>query len=293
MEKCLCGNDKKKGLKTCGGRECANKARTLHQIGRKRPQHSALMKKYASEGRLDKWKVLKNKDINGLEFKKKRLMKHGYEFNDNNINEVYSKLLSEVQKTPEVKINKLKKFISTPKYYDSSEFMNSCFYGIDDGFINKLNNKEIEEYTKSMNSLMSIIAMKNNPNMGASKSSKRSILRDLKHNLSGKTTVLVKSSYEKNFVEFFEKNGIAWDYEPYTIKTSTGWYLPDFIIKVGKRTTMIEVKGYLKDIKEYKKSKLKFALSHCKKNDIDLSFMYRIDKVNSIKEIYEHIIRRV
>lgn len=267
--KCICGNEKKKNLKSCGNKVCADKLRGMGNKGKKRPHHSELMKRYAEEGRLDAWKKIHNKELNSTDFKIKRLKKHTYQFDEtdeNDINEKYKKLLSDVQKGIGFKRNSLVNFIVNENFIYTEEFLISGLSNLTEDYINECNKNEIEQLYKERNSLKSVISRKRNPNMGSNKLHKNAYLDNLRFNKNNKTAVYVKSSYEENYVTFFEENKILWDYEPLTIKTDTGFYIPDFVFEISNTTYLMEIKGFIADFEEYKKTKLDYAIEYCKNN---------------------------
>ena len=62
---------------------------------------------------------------------------------------------------------------------------------------------------------------------------------------TGKKTIM-KSSWEKLYAKYLEKNNIYWEYETIGFKTSIGKYFPDFIIyKNNKIIEIVEIKGRL------------------------------------------------
>jgi hypothetical protein len=60
--------------------------------------------------------------------------------------------------------------------------------------------------------------------------------------------ITVRSSWEKELVDFFERRGISYEYEPFEVEYEDGFYTPDFL--VGDK--IVEVKGHSseKDIKK-------------------------------------------
>jgi predicted nuclease of restriction endonuclease-like RecB superfamily len=109
-----------------------------------------------------------------------------------------------------------------------------------------LTEKELDFWSKKVNSLQSSLAMETHPNMGNISKYKQSFISNINFNISGKTGIFTRSSYETNCVKFFEKQKIKWDYESIRITCDNGLtYIPDFYFEYNDKKYLMEVKGYL------------------------------------------------
>ena len=109
-----------------------------------------------------------------------------------------------------------------------------------------LTEKELDFWSKKVNSLQSSLAMETHPNMGNISKYKQSFISNINFNISGKTGIFTRSSYETNYVKFFEKQKIKWDYESIRITCDNGLtYIPDFYFEYNDKKYLMEVKGYL------------------------------------------------
>lgn len=280
----------KKNNKTCGSKECLGVARTVHLKGKKRPEHAALMKKYAKEGRLDAWVKLTNKDINSLDFKRTSLKNAGVDdvdsMSDEQVNIEHNHLKSKRMKSRSSMEARIRTVIE--KYRDEEEFKASLLAEVDTSTLSGLDMESIKQLRSIALSVVSTVAMRNNPEMGSSKSSKREWLNNLQYHVRGKDRVYCKSSYEKNFILQFENNALLWDYEAIAVRTDTGIYIPDFVVLIGQQLYMIEVKGYMPDYDSYLKKKMQFAIDYCNQNDI--KFVYVKEPVLDLAKLDAYLV---
>lgn len=92
-----------------------------------------------------------------------------------------------------------------------------------------------------------------------------------------RSTVTTKSSYETNYVNFFEDKYIPWSYEPFIINELDTLYCPDFVFVYNNQRYMLEVKGFFADLEQrnvYFNTKMRCAYEWCEKNDVVLLFSY-------------------
>lgn len=225
-------------------KDCKHEYNLMH-FGRKRPEHSKRIKEHFDKGTYENFKNVVNHDLNGDSFKKARLNNHGILFTNENIEEKYTELLKKVQRGTNHKRKTLllgfeKKYINEWRQHE--EFF---ILGFDDLTIEKINcfsSEELNYWYKKHNSLKTVIAYKNNPNMGKTKAT---WLNDLKHNKRKISKLYVRSSYEKNWIDFFEKHKIVWDYETIRINGGNFLYIPDFVVYKDNKQYIIEVKGFI------------------------------------------------
>jgi len=254
---CKCGNFKRIQTssqskinislsRTCGNKECEP------NYGIKRPTHSLKMKELALNGsdvfknNLIKKNQILNKNINSIQFKKKRL-ENKYKINldllsESEINQKYSDLLSKISTSRNYRIkiilNRLQTweplFVNIIKEKFGSEICLS--------FLNSLETNKINEmflFTHGLNTFRySNKIKKHRPSFF-----KKGLLKNFKYNQQ--ESVFFKSGLELEYIEYFEKNSINWEYEPISLLTvrRTGFYIPDFIIQYNNRKIMLEVKG--------------------------------------------------
>lgn len=275
--KCKCGRylayKKKKNSKSgyslsyyCGESEC-------HQFyGKARPNHSKYMKELAENGTnklfsatLMKKGELFNKDVNTISFKRKKLKTVGYDTDKLSDSEVVS-LNKQYESNKNKSSNHIIKIILgfIEKHNLQEEF----------GFVTKqyletLSYDELLKYRYRRDSWHHALYCKDK--CGAKKF-KRVVKLNLKFNKRGLTYVRTRSSYESNFIDFFESNSIQWDYESIKINIdSNRTYTPDFIFWFEDKKYMVETKGFLleKDRAKYLSEKINAAFDYCKINEFN------------------------
>lgn len=252
---CECGDFKKLtkssqskiGIKlhsNCAKPECSP------LYGKKRPEHSEMMKELAKDPHSSVGKtvfqkgVLSNKEVNSLEFKRKVLNKLGIFPEEENIEVEYSEYMSTRSKDREIRtktmVTKLKSFDC-----DFSSFLSEVA-GVE---LTRDNIEKLsEEKFNSFFTLFHGVSTLQNSRNILSKSSnffKSEILYDLKYNSSGLTSVRTRSGWETSAIRIFESEGIMWSYEEIMIPTidKKGLYVPDFKIEFQEKTYLIEIKG--------------------------------------------------
>jgi len=273
-----CGGERalEKVIKNGFATFCSQYCSTQDNRGKKRPEHSKLMKSYFKSGKLNKknsfLKCL-NKELNTLNFKKKVIENRGYStigLSDEEIISLHGKVNGEIQRSTKSIKAKIKRFLLNKKYIYLDIYKNSILCGMNEEDIDKIENLDyLRDINRITNSIKSIIAMKNNPLMGSSKIFKRVVKENLKFNIRGLDLLVTRSSYESNYIDYFEKEKIYWDYENIYIPCKSGNYVPDFIINIGDDNYIIEAKGsfFRTTLEEYCDLKLTMIDDFCSKND--------------------------
>lgn len=246
----------------CAKKECNPK------FGIKRPEHSKTMKLLAAEGNNEKYNAtlmkkgeLFNKEVNSKEFKKKVLIKKGIDFNENNLETQFGKIISDRSKSREYRENIIFKFYQKNKIEDIS---------LDQ--IKKLNEKQFSTLFKKYKSDHHEIYC---ADVCVARTFKRTLLENLKCNISGLTSVYTRSSYETNYIKYFEQHRIKWDYESLKFKLPTKTYKPDFFVKFKNKRYIIETKGFLIDEDKYFKENVYPLLEILKTKNIEFIFSYK------------------
>jgi len=249
--RCKCGDFKKTMnspqskvgqalYRNCGKIKCE------HNYGKKRPEHSQYMKKLAKSNNtrytatLMKKGQLFNKEVNSVSFKRKFLSNKKIEtehLNDNEVLKVFADYKSKLVKSREYRTKEIISF-----------FKKNTKQELD---IQKINKLSVEQFNrlfylyKSEHHDIFCSAVCN------AKCYKRSLLTDLKFNIRGLTSVYTRSSYDTNYILYFEKNKIRWDYEFKNFRLPAKKYKPDFYVNYNQNKYIIEAKGFLLDEKEY------------------------------------------
>ncbi len=258
---------------------CSRYCQHSTQKGKKRPGHSEWMFNAFKEGKYEKFRNIFNSEINTVTFKKKRLENNGYRVNDlceEEIMVLHSKLKSDVLKSLKSKRKSLQRFIKNNKYNKLKIFKESILNELTEEQIQILDEEKIDTFIKLRNSIISVLAISENPTMGCSSFFKRQTISGLKYNMRNLTMIVVKSSYESNYINFFEKNEIFWDYEILNIPKEGGFYTPDFVFEYNNSKYILETKGvfYRTTLEEYCNTKLKNVLSYCKENNFKFLFSF-------------------
>jgi hypothetical protein len=258
----ICGEYIGHARKICDKKYCYSECRAVFR-GVKRPEHSKKMKvkmnELSKQGKLDRTKAAKR--INSREFYISGLIKHEYitkpesnELSDQEIKNLYSKLKSKRAKSFEFRESCIKNYID--KYIDENLVKEQLL-----PIKESINKNNINEYYSLYMSIKSTIAMRNNPNMGSQKNFKNIQMEDLKF-CKNLDRLITRSSYEKNYIDYFEKNKIFYGYESESIKCKNSIYIPDFITD----EYILEVKGsfYRFSPEGYFNKKLKFGIEYAR-----------------------------
>lgn len=246
----------------CGDRECEP------NYGKKRPEHSALMKQHAIDGKnsgnYKKGRI--NDFVNTIEWKRtvlenKKLI-HPLDVIDNeSIEMLHKKFLSTQQKS---RIQREKMVV------------NFCLkHNIKDYNLDTLSDLNDQEFDKIYYQYKSAHHEMYCSDVCVAKKFKRSLLENLKYNLSSVTAIYTKSSYETNYIKYFEKHKIKWSYEPENFQLDDCKYKPDFLVEYQGKKYIIEVKGWLVDESVYFNKKIYPLIKILKGRGIKLLFSYQ------------------
>lgn len=282
---CKCGKYKnittskqsKVGLvikRTCGNPECEP------LYGKKRPEHSLLMKELAISGpekfrdNLMKKGVLFNKEVNTTNFKRKKLENIGIDCSSLTDNQI-------IMMNGEYESNKLKSRSNRTKVILTwIEKWENDFLSLIEMVTKILPSKDYldglsdDSFNYIYKRLHGINTIRNWCNVKESRTSwfKRIKIENLHHNTQGKSYVITKSGLEAKYIEFFEDNCIPWSYESVVLETikKDGFHIPDFLIEYANQSIMIETKGsfYRQEITEYFNNKVAAAINYCNMHDI-------------------------
>jgi hypothetical protein len=234
---------------------------------RKRPQHSKRMKELASQedspltGLMKKGE-LHNKEVNTFEFRKKVLENKGIKVDAENVNISFSKMLSARNKEKDNVVNVLLRMIAGFSPECRERFIKRYPGKIDKQFIQNLNPEDFSKFKFFVWGLNTISIPHS---AGRTSFYKRPLLKDLKYNKRGLTLIQLRSGYEENYIKFFEKQKVVWDYEELILDTANGGsYRPDFIIHKFGKPWVVEVKGtFFRQGEDYIKNKLIPAIPQC------------------------------
>ena len=268
----------------CGATQCNRR------FGKLRPEHSAKMKELAKadsgafvQNLIKKGETL-NKTVNTIDFIRTKLRNKGY-VTDGLTDEELRTTNGEYEKTKNLSRKTLQRSIESYLKRYKWELLPEAIGGRELGTLNDEEFAHIvavwrSEYHEKFCS----------ENCGA-KFFKRINMGDFKYNTQEKDAIKVKSSYESNYITFFESNGIPWSYEPVKLKSmdGKGYYKPDFIFEHGGRRYMMEVKGFLTDKKrdEYLKNKVNAGYHYAMENGMGFIFTYD-GNPTSIDSILRH-----
>lgn len=269
----------------CGDKQCN------HMFGLKRPEHSKHMKLLASDTNskfsknLIKSGELRNSKVNSVSFMRTKLNNKGYateNLSDSEVIQLNSKYESLKNLSRQTLEKTIKTYISQYNWMELVEFINGRE-------LDTISNEEFSQLVYLWRSLYHYEFCSDN--CGA-KFFKREMIGDFSCNLANKETVKTKSSYELNYITFFEKNGIMWDYEPITINaTYLGKYRPDFIFEYFGKRYLVEVKGFLKNEskEEYLKNKVNAGYRYAKERGMEFIFTYN-GNPQSVEEILTDVL---
>jgi len=255
---------------TCG------KAACHHMFGKKRPAHSAKMKELAAAG-LNAGNFKKgrtNTFINSTAWKYKVLhnakIKIPNDLTDDEFNTFFNQYKSTIKKSALCK----RTFIKTmyERYKDEFDLDE-----IDPNKIDAYSYDELRRCERLLNSLKTLDANKNGT--GIAKRFIRTRFENLKW-CANKDSFTTRSSYETNYVSFFEDNGIKYSYEPYYIRCKDGFYLPDFEFEFENNTYLLEVKGYLINEATYISDKISYAIDHCAQQNKHMLLSYDVQPIS-------------
>ena len=286
---CKCGKFKKMRGKYvhsyCGNSKC-----WMH-YGKKRPKHSETMKKCKSKKYLDnliRRGDLLNKDVNSDEFKLKLVRKAGLD--TGNLGKDYSNYMSLLNTR-----NKVKRYttIFNKLPLDFKELIYDK-YKLNNIDINTLYELDYKEKQKLYYDIHSLNTQLNNQNILKARNSryKKYNIEGIVHHNRGLTYMICRSKYERDWINYFEKNKIKWDYEPIIINCDKGTYCPDFLIELDDIKYLIEVKGTMYGYPDnYLTNKISSAIEYSKDNNYKFVFILneKVNKENIINNIITNI----
>lgn len=246
--------------------------------GKKRPEHSKVMSKkmkVAANNRTDAHKKNLSTFLKGEYYRKRPLTlglvteKEAKEFTIERLKNIISSYNRDRIKSKEYRLMMVDRFKSRKKY--ASEELHKK-YLCD---FESVTPDNVEEAYSAMMSIISIVAMKNDPNMGTTKFFKKGTIK-VSH-CTNKTIVTYRSSWELDTILFFESIELKYQYEPFYIPKGNGKaYLPDFVIELPDfdKPIILELKGFVRGAsgKESEKMKVSSAIEFAKSNNYHYSY---------------------
>jgi hypothetical protein len=264
--------------------DCVNFFKGYHSKGKLRPEHSEKMKiKMKGINRGDSFRETKKIQNSSINFKIKFLNNKNIDTTlktEDEINKLYGLTISDLRKSKQYKIKKVKNFLKSNKYLNETIFLN---------FKNEINDINICDenintiHTKMM-SIISTISMNRNENMGSTKFFKTGFIKV--KNCLNKSIIRYRSSWEFKTIEFLELNNIIYSYEPFYIEKENGTlYLPDFLIEYNGEKILLEIKGFIRGVKGKLNEEMKInaAKKYCNENKIRYVYLKKV--LTNINEI--------
>jgi hypothetical protein len=235
--------------------------------------------------------------VNTERFKETVLRNKGIIADD--ISAAHSKLLSENAVSRKVRTKQaVTKF---DKWGDEFKELAKICCSIDNitaAWLDSLPMTEFNKYIGILHGIQTSVNMEKHRNAGRNKQYIRVEMNDLKFNMRGITTVLTRSKLESQYIELFESLSLQWDYEWVTLPKvdNSGVYHPDFLLKFGNETYIIEVKGdwYHSDKDDYFANKIGAAVNYANEHKYlvcvsyirprDMSFLEKAHHVTTIRQ---------
>ena len=213
---------------------CKMKAKA-HMTGKKRPEHSALMKKKIPQLiKAGKFWTAEHRANN-----KKHLAELNQDHETREVGNATRKSIGAKRKRLVTMLNS-----TDHKYMKHPEYVKSPLSKLTERQIAKASEVQINRWVRQLNSLKTLTAMQRNPNMGATQFYKRIVMKGLKYHVRRKS-ITTRSSLEYNFVKWVETNGHRWCYEWTRIELGNGSvHIPDFKVQIGKDVWVVETKGF-------------------------------------------------
>ncbi len=206
-----------------------------HMTGKKRPEHSAHMKKKMRELiKAGKFWTAEHRANN-----KKHLDRLNQDAETRSVGNTTRRSVGAKRKRLVTMVNS-----DDHKYMQHPEYVNSSLSKLTERQISKASEVQINRWVRQLDSVKSLTAMQRNPKMGATQFYKRIVMRGLEHHVR-KKSVTTRSSLEYNFVRWVEANEHRWCYEWTRIELGNGSvHIPDFKVQVGKDVWVVETKGF-------------------------------------------------
>ena len=264
----------------CGNRECHPR------FGIERPEHSLKMK----EKLLDKDSKfskslfqkgeLRNSKVNSIHFKKTILKKNNISFtSDDEIPYIYSKYLSDTRKSTSYRGKQI--LIRYNKWESFYKELIIKLLGVipTEQWISTLSDDEVQIAWSKVHSINSIRNVKNSEKMGRNSFFKQETLTDLKYNSQNLSQITFRSGWEYDLAVIFEKEKIEWSFEELNIISIDGksFYIPDFIINLNGKKTIIEVKGgfFNQDKEYYLANKIRAGVNYAEEHNYNFYMLYK------------------
>lgn len=276
----------------------ANKSRGLPNAGKKRPEHSKKLKGRSNEkNKKENWtdsRKSHSERFNSIEWKRTVLENKGIfvdAFEDNAISDLYSNFRKSINASIEYKTKKIENFLTREKYKPYYDF---------DEISKMLESKKIEECFTLVNSIISsyhTISYCNN--MGNPKFESKTYFPDKLEKCKNEKKFRTRSSYENMFIEKFISENISkidyWIYEPEIFRMEENLhYIPDFCISIDNELYYVELKGYIRDAKNF--TKIENTLKSFTKNknlvflttpDVSFSQFLKLKNMQIFKKTHE------
>lgn len=217
---------------------CSRYAKGNKFRGKKRPEHSKLMKRVIAE-------KISSGELWG-ETHRENNRKHLKELNATIDRRHHSDLLKSVQSKRST-LRRLVKSGNSKQTILHSLWKKSALSSLSSASIDAASDRKINTWSTLYQSMKSLTAMSRNPDMGASSGStyKRIRVSGIKnYHRKIRSSVTVRSLLEYQFVQWLmSEDRISWRYEWTSVKTEFGFTRPDFKIMTPKSTWVIETKG--------------------------------------------------
>jgi hypothetical protein len=266
--------------------EHSEKMKAKTPWNKKGPDRSDNQKRYLDQMNSPSWKkrVLENKGIN-----------LPVDFDDLEINKIYSEFRKKITKSPEYKLSCVQGFLDSLKY--------AGMYNVDvvDSLYRKAkkgDSKSLDTLYRLRNSLKSVRALELNDNMGTYKSTRTKInTENLTSYAGNRSTLSFRSSWELELMYFLEAEYIPWEYESVTFNIGNMHYTPDFKISIRQKDYFLEVKGAVYSDMQVEKQQSKFRGVYTRDNFIfldtikDLSIKNLLQNINMViyKKTHERL----
>jgi hypothetical protein len=215
--------------------------------------------------------ALHNKEVNSVDFKRKRLINNGYNCEgvpDLDIPTLFSEMQSDWRKSCKKRKKEILQRVSTwePEYVELVKLVIGRQDSIEE-WLETLTDESVHYYWTRIHGISTI---RNWANVKKTRKTlfKQTRISGFKFNTGNQESVFLKSGLEQKYVEFFEKMKIPWCYELIKIETTdcSGFYIPDFLIEIGGKQIVLEVKGdfYNQPYNEYYQNKILAGIKFCK-----------------------------
>lgn len=264
--------------------------------GKKRPEHSAIMKikmKECANNRSDEHKKNLKTFLQTTYYKKRCItlnlvtIDESEKLSFEELKEKYNVYHKKYMVSDEHRIKKINKFKTKIYYKEFPGYETFCKK------YENISTENLQDAFRDMLSIISTKAMELKPNMGNTKYFKRGIIEV--NECINKSIIKYRSSYELKTIEFLETNKIKYEWEPFYIeKINGGLYLPDIVIRKNeinnKKDIIIEIKGFIRgeDGKKIEEIKKESAIKYSKENNY--SYSYISDYLQNINQIKNNLL---